>query len=118
MNALPSSCARTSTERAAIIPPGLSIGADSTGRLPPASVIESTHGDRARPPAKKFSTFSAAEISTPSSSESCGTLVVAPYVSPDRKRGVSGKSVSVRVDLGGRRVIKKHTERQDTDTPR
>src|SRR3546814_3453559 len=26
---------------------------------------------------------------------------------PDRKRGVSGKSVSVRVDLGGRRIIKK-----------
>src|SRR3546814_11684676 len=25
----------------------------------------------------------------------------------DRKRGVSGKSVSVRVDLGGRRIIKK-----------
>src|SRR3546814_12834194 len=26
---------------------------------------------------------------------------------PDRKRVVSGKSVSVRVDLGGRRIIKK-----------
>src|SRR3546814_12000934 len=27
----------------------------------------------------------------------------------DRKSVVSGKSVSVRVDLGGRRIIKKHT---------
>src|SRR3546814_12874934 len=37
----------------------------------------------------------------------------------DRKRGVSGKSVSVRVDIGGRRIIKRnngcideHTEQQ------
>src|SRR3546814_18627435 len=29
--------------------------------------------------------------------------------SRDRKSGVSGKSVSVRVDLGGRRIIKKKT---------
>src|SRR3546814_16812369 len=31
---------------------------------------------------------------------------------PDRKRVVSGKSVSVRVDLGGRRIIQKTTTRQ------
>src|SRR3546814_20610916 len=30
----------------------------------------------------------------------------------DRKRGVEGKSVSVRVDLGGRRIIKKKKENQ------
>src|SRR3546814_13740785 len=30
---------------------------------------------------------------------------------PDRKSVVSGKSVSVRVDLGGRRIIKKKTQR-------
>src|SRR3546814_14015304 len=31
-----------------------------------------------------------------------------PEVIKDRKSVVSGKSVSVRVDLGGRRIIKKH----------
>src|SRR3546814_12052470 len=31
---------------------------------------------------------------------------------PDRKRVVSGKSVSVRVDLGGRRLIKKQRTTQ------
>src|SRR3546814_19387174 len=30
----------------------------------------------------------------------------------DRKSGVEGKSVSVRVDLGGRRIIKKKTSKQ------
>src|SRR3546814_17540221 len=33
----------------------------------------------------------------------------------DRKSDVSGKSVSVRVDLGGRRSIKKKTEAQHTE---
>src|SRR3546814_14535451 len=34
-----------------------------------------------------------------------------PFAATDRKSGVSGKSVSVRVDLGGRRIIKKkHTK--------
>src|SRR3546814_12705932 len=33
----------------------------------------------------------------------------------DRKSVVSGKSVSVRVDLGGRRIIKKKTSTQQTD---
>src|SRR3546814_14541206 len=39
----------------------------------------------------------------------CGTSLRAPTESfaPDRKSVVSGKSVSVRVDLGGRRIIKK-----------
>src|SRR3546814_17554793 len=32
---------------------------------------------------------------------------------PDRKSVVSGKSVSVRVDLGGRRLIKKKKKRDD-----
>src|SRR3546814_18857711 len=32
----------------------------------------------------------------------------------DRKRGVSGKSVSVRVDLGGGRIIKKKKKKQKT----
>src|SRR3546814_14354260 len=31
----------------------------------------------------------------------------------DRKSGVSGKRVSVRVDLGGRRIIKKTNKKQD-----
>src|SRR3546814_17660613 len=34
----------------------------------------------------------------------------------DRKRVVQGKSVSVRVDLGGRRVINKHTTNNLTPT--
>src|SRR3546814_13086847 len=34
---------------------------------------------------------------------------VGPYEPTDRKSVVSGKSVSVRVDLGGRRIIKKKT---------
>src|SRR3546814_16666183 len=33
----------------------------------------------------------------------------------DRKRGVSGKSVSVRVDLGGRRIIKKKKTGEEYD---
>src|SRR3546814_19522931 len=33
---------------------------------------------------------------------------------PDRKSVVSGKSVSVRVDLGGRRIIKKKTPLKQT----
>src|SRR3546814_16110796 len=32
---------------------------------------------------------------------------------PDRKSGVSGKSVSVRVDIGGRRIIKKKKHRKN-----
>src|SRR3546814_18075957 len=35
----------------------------------------------------------------------------------DRKSVVSGKSVSVRVDLGGRRIIKKKKEQKNTNTP-
>src|SRR3546814_12615119 len=34
-------------------------------------------------------------------------LITAAVIPLDRKRVVSGKSVSVRVDLGGRRIIKK-----------
>src|SRR3546814_17951503 len=34
----------------------------------------------------------------------------------DRKSVVEGKSVLVRVDLGGRRIIKKNTERTRTET--
>src|SRR3546814_17031919 len=34
----------------------------------------------------------------------------------DRKSGVSGKSVSVRVDLGGRRIIKKKKVKQENET--
>src|SRR3546814_16008151 len=35
----------------------------------------------------------------------------------DRKSVVSGKSVSVRVDLGGRRIIKKKTRQKTAATP-
>src|SRR3546814_13915760 len=35
------------------------------------------------------------------------------HLPPDRKSVVSGKSVSVRVDLGGRRVIKKQRRQAD-----
>src|SRR3546814_12665953 len=38
-----------------------------------------------------------------------GALVPVHPVDADRKSVVSGKSVSVRVDLGGRRIIKKKT---------
>src|SRR3546814_16767372 len=34
-----------------------------------------------------------------------------PLAAPDRKSVVTGKSVSVRVDLGGRRIIKKKKQR-------
>src|SRR3546814_18300538 len=37
-------------------------------------------------------------------------------ISADRKRVVSGKSVSVRVDLGGRRILKKKNQHH-TPTP-
>src|SRR3546814_15493428 len=35
---------------------------------------------------------------------------------PDRKSVVEGKSVSVRVDLGGRRMIKKHSIKESDET--
>src|SRR3546814_12814637 len=38
----------------------------------------------------------------------------AVYVGQDRKSGVSGKSVSVRVDLGGPRLLKKKTKKTKT----
>src|SRR3546814_11561202 len=37
-----------------------------------------------------------------------------PPLALDRKRVVEGKSVSVRVDLGGRRIIKKKTKQTNT----
>src|SRR3546814_14161379 len=39
-----------------------------------------------------------------------------PDLRLDRKSVVSGKSVSVRVDLGGRRIIKKHTKTSTSTT--
>src|SRR3546814_14533275 len=39
-------------------------------------------------------------------------LVCQPFYNPDRKSVVSGKSVSVRVDLGGRRFIKKQNQKK------
>src|SRR3546814_18227053 len=39
-----------------------------------------------------------------------------PWRALDRKRVVSGKSVSVLVDLGGRRIIKKKTNNNSKDT--
>src|SRR3546814_11466528 len=44
------------------------------------------------------------------------TVPSRPAVRVDRKSGVLGKSVSVRVDLGGRRLIKKKTDNQATHT--
>src|SRR3546814_15975416 len=54
---------------------------------------------------------------TPAMARKCGITIAANYSvlaiaireNPDRKSVVSGKSVSVRVDLGGRRIIKKKT---------
>src|SRR3546814_18348839 len=40
----------------------------------------------------------------------------APAEAKDRKSVVSGKSVSVRVDLGGRRIIKKKTQKANEIT--
>src|SRR3546814_11524399 len=38
-------------------------------------------------------------------------------IAPDRKSVVSGKSVSVRVDLGGRRIIKKKNKNNNEEHP-
>src|SRR3546814_14952625 len=38
------------------------------------------------------------------------------YSRPDRKSDVSGKSVSVRVELGGRRILQKQTQNEYTTT--
>src|SRR3546814_5602391 len=49
-------------------------------------------------------------MSSPAGGVSCasaGKLTAAAPIQRDRKSVVSGKSVSVRVDLGGRRIIKK-----------
>src|SRR3546814_18612348 len=49
----------------------------------------------------------------------CATRMPAEGASlRDRKSAVSGKSVSVRVDLGGRRFIKKKTKTQPTEPER
>src|SRR3546814_20145019 len=42
----------------------------------------------------------------------CLGLARGGVLSGDRKSGVEGKSVSVRVDLGGRRIIKKKKSRE------
>src|SRR3546814_19793221 len=51
------------------------------------------------------------KASTTTSQANTSTRIVTALskkvVKPDRKRVVKGKSVSVRVDLGGRRIIKK-----------
>src|SRR3546814_16975473 len=38
-------------------------------------------------------------------------LILAAFINIDRKSVVKGKSVSVSVDLGGRRIIKKNTQK-------
>src|SRR3546814_15183328 len=44
------------------------------------------------------------------------SCILQPHMRPDRKSVVSGKGVSVRVDLGGRRFIKKNTLHMTTVT--
>src|SRR3546814_12710643 len=51
-------------------------------------------------------------LPTAATSRSCRLLSVAART--DRKSGVVGKGVSVRVDLGGRRIIKKKTKTRKT----
>src|SRR3546814_12274886 len=48
-----------------------------------------------------------ARVSKPHDQEWLDDLLIEPDKEPDRKSVVQGKSVSVRVDLGGRRIIKK-----------
>src|SRR3546814_18220825 len=52
---------------------------------------------------------------TVGTAHSCGAIAL--VFQPDRKSVVSGTSVSVRVDLGGRRIIKKQI-REVRNTPR
>src|SRR3546814_20754807 len=39
-----------------------------------------------------------------------GAIAMRTFITQDRKRGVEGKSGSVRIDLGGRRHVKKNTK--------
>src|SRR3546814_11532621 len=45
-----------------------------------------------------------------------GEIIFTTAYRPDRKRVVEGKSVSVRVDLGGRRIIKKKKQKHASNT--
>src|SRR3546814_19423866 len=45
--------------------------------------------------------------------EAIGRQIAREHIRADRKSGVSGKSVSVRVDPGGRRVIKKKKKKNN-----
>src|SRR3546814_18554416 len=45
-----------------------------------------------------------------------GTMSVGEAFNGDRQSVVSGKSVSVRVDFGGRRIIKKKIKKQTTES--
>src|SRR3546814_17993415 len=66
----------------------------------------SSSASRANRSAGKRSRSGASKSSLPSAAKSSGAI--------DRKSVVSGKSVSVRVDLGGRRIIKKKRQKQST----
>src|SRR3546814_12209609 len=54
--------------------------------------------------------------SLPPASSSMPTNLISLSSSGDRTSVVSGKSVSVRVDLGGRRIIKKKNKKQKSQT--
>src|SRR3546814_12380524 len=66
------------------------------------------HGDRTRLAADRQCALHFVAIGTDALDRAAGKQ--------DRKSVVSGKSVSVRVDLGGRRLIKKNTYFSYTDT--
>src|SRR3546814_17592134 len=59
---------------------------------------------------KRFQTSARSTMHPIEEEDVRGTAPTGRVVPGDRQRGVSGKSVSVRVDLGGRRLLKRTHE--------
>src|SRR3546814_19466175 len=86
----------------------------ATGGIAATATIAPTAGSATAPTGTITRAATIASTIGPSSIAAGATIaattgaIIAPATArPDRKSAVSGKSVSVRVDLGGRRILKK-----------
>src|SRR3546814_18953081 len=83
--------------------PSRVVGADAIDRSGLASVVSALRHDS--------SAGNTGRVDLPKG-DAPWLLAAMPRLRPDRKSGVSGKSVAVRVDIGGRRILKKKKKRK------
>src|SRR3546814_15397903 len=79
------------------------------------ALLESLEGKKGQPRLKPPFPAAVGLYGCPTTVNNVETIAVAPDILRDRKSGVKGKSVSVRVDLAGRRLLtkkKKQTHNQ------